>query len=159
MIRRWRRLRRKDVAELNITAFMNLMVVLVPFLLITAVFSRMAILQLNLPSPTAAVLAEDDRFELIVTVRAKGIEVMDSRGQPLQNLPRGSAGLDFAALNRLAQSLKTRHPDAAAATVLLEPDTDYDTLVQVMDAIRAGRGPEPQPLFTEIAVGDADPGH
>ncbi len=34
---------------LNITAFMNLMVVLTPFLLITAVFSRMAILELNLP--------------------------------------------------------------------------------------------------------------
>ena len=28
-----------DTAELNITAFMNLMVILVPFLLITAVFS------------------------------------------------------------------------------------------------------------------------
>jgi biopolymer transport protein ExbD len=38
-----------DTAELNITAFMNLMVILVPFLLITAVFSRLAILELNLP--------------------------------------------------------------------------------------------------------------
>jgi biopolymer transport protein ExbD len=31
-------------AELNITAFMNLMVVLVPFLLMTAVFSHITIL-------------------------------------------------------------------------------------------------------------------
>jgi biopolymer transport protein ExbD len=38
-----------ETAELNITAFMNLMVILVPFLLITAVFSRLAILELNLP--------------------------------------------------------------------------------------------------------------
>ncbi|MDH3417010.1 MAG: biopolymer transporter ExbD, partial [Gammaproteobacteria bacterium] len=38
-----------DTADLNITAFMNLMVILVPFLLITAVFSRLAILELNLP--------------------------------------------------------------------------------------------------------------
>ena len=30
----------KDPAEINITAFMNLMVILVPFLLITAVFSH-----------------------------------------------------------------------------------------------------------------------
>ena len=47
-----RRHRRKDAGELNITAFMNLMVVLVPFLLITAVFSRLTILELNLPSST-----------------------------------------------------------------------------------------------------------
>ncbi|NIO40724.1 MAG: biopolymer transporter ExbD, partial [Burkholderiales bacterium] len=37
------------MAELDITAFMNLMVVLVPFLLITAVFSRMTVLDLTLP--------------------------------------------------------------------------------------------------------------
>src|SRR5690625_6676473 len=39
----------QEAAELNITAFMNLMVILVPFLLITAVFSRMTGLELNLP--------------------------------------------------------------------------------------------------------------
>lgn len=44
-----RRQRHAEVVELNITAFMNLMVILVPFLLITTVFSRMAILELNLP--------------------------------------------------------------------------------------------------------------
>ena len=46
---RWRKRRQHEPAELNITSFMNLMVILVPFLLITAVFSRMAILELNLP--------------------------------------------------------------------------------------------------------------
>ena len=51
MIRRRRGGRRYDgeSTELNITAFMNLMVILVPFLLITAVFSRLAVLELNLP--------------------------------------------------------------------------------------------------------------
>ncbi|MEE9142428.1 MAG: biopolymer transporter ExbD, partial [Gammaproteobacteria bacterium] len=50
MNRRSRHADRRDPAELNITAFMNLMVVLVPFLLITAVFSRMAVLELYLPN-------------------------------------------------------------------------------------------------------------
>ncbi len=40
----------KEAPELNITTFLNLMVVLVPFLLITAVFSRITILELNLPT-------------------------------------------------------------------------------------------------------------
>jgi biopolymer transport protein ExbD len=157
MIRRWRRLRRREApAELHITAFMNLMVVLVPFLLITAVFSRMAILQLNLPSASAVPNPDDDRFELIITVRDDRLEVIDSKGQALSQLPRtGDAG--YAALNELAASLKLKHPDSSAATVLLEPDTDYDTVVQVMDAIRATRAETPEPLFTDIAVGDAEP--
>lgn len=45
-----RRKRMQETVELNITAFMNLMVILVPFLLITAVFSRMTVLELNLPA-------------------------------------------------------------------------------------------------------------
>ena len=48
-IRRHRK-RHKEAAEINITAFMNLMVILVLFLLITAVFSRLAVLELNLPT-------------------------------------------------------------------------------------------------------------
>ena len=48
---RLHRMRRRDPAEMNITAFMNLMVILVPFLLITAVFSRLAVMQLALPAP------------------------------------------------------------------------------------------------------------
>ena len=43
--RKGRRSTNEDTAELNITAFLNLMVILVPFLLITAVFSRLAILE------------------------------------------------------------------------------------------------------------------
>ncbi len=157
MIRRWRRLRRRDApAELHITAFMNLMVVLVPFLLITAVFSRMAVLQLNLPSASAVPSPDEDRFELIITVRARQLEIIDSKGQPLARLPL-SGDANYAALNRLATSLKQKHPDSSAATLLLEPDTDYDTVVQVMDAIRATRGEKPEPLFTEIALGDAEP--
>ena len=37
------RRRHKEAPELEMTTFLNLMVVLVPFLLITAVFSRIAI--------------------------------------------------------------------------------------------------------------------
>ena len=43
---------RKEAAHLEVTAFINLVVVLVPFLLSTAVFSNMAVLDLTLPAPT-----------------------------------------------------------------------------------------------------------
>ena len=80
MIRSRRGARRHNVetAELNITAFMNLMVILVPFLLITAVFSRLAILELNLPgSSTEPADPQDLTFQLEVIVRTDKIEVGD----------------------------------------------------------------------------------
>ena len=76
---RGRKRRHKETAELNITAFMNLMVILVPFLLITAVFSRLAVLELNLPSGQSEVMNEppEPEFMLEITVREGGIEVGD----------------------------------------------------------------------------------
>ncbi len=52
MSTRVRRLR-KHPAQLDITAFLNMIVVLVPFLLSTAVFSRLAILELSLPAQSS----------------------------------------------------------------------------------------------------------
>ena len=40
---------RKTAAHLEITAFINLIVVLVPFLLSVAVFTRLAVIDLSLP--------------------------------------------------------------------------------------------------------------
>ena len=50
MLKFSRKNRLEQVAEIDVTTFMNLMVILVPFLLVTAVFSRMTVLQLQLPS-------------------------------------------------------------------------------------------------------------
>ena len=48
------RRRSKEALELDMTTFLNLMVVLVPFLLITAVFSRITIIELSLPTSEGA---------------------------------------------------------------------------------------------------------
>ena len=65
-----------DTAELNITAFMNMMVILVPFLLITAVFSQVAILELNLPSSNDQPGVEDpEAMTLEIIVRRRSDEL------------------------------------------------------------------------------------
>ncbi|TVQ50563.1 MAG: biopolymer transporter ExbD [Gammaproteobacteria bacterium] len=160
--RRLRARRSKDPAELNITAFMNLMVVLVPFLLITAVFSRLAVLELNLPAPGEG--GEDDdqpALALEVTVRDDRLELGDRNRGSLAVITREDD--DRAALLELSerlQDLKAQHPDTLAATLLLEPDIQYDLLVQVMDTVRvvehAGNGElEQLELFPDISIGDA----
>ncbi|MDH4126197.1 MAG: biopolymer transporter ExbD [Gammaproteobacteria bacterium] len=163
MIRRRKGGRRQnqETAELNITAFMNLMVILVPFLLITAVFSRLAILQLNLPgSSTEPVEPQDQTFQLEVIVRKDKIEVGDRNQGLLGIYPNTADGYDYAALESKLAELKKRYPAKTDASILLESDIEYDTLVQIMDKVRIGETIDADAivrtdLFPDISIGDA----
>ena len=163
MIRRRRGGRRRDndPTELDITAFMNLMVILVPFLLITAVFSRLAILELNLPgSSTEPVDRQDQTFQLEVIVRTDKIEVGDRNQGLLGIYPNNADGYDYDALSGKLSALKKAYPSKTDAAILLESDIPYDTLIQVMDRVRIAEVIEDDSivrseLFPDISIGDA----
>ena len=162
MIRSRRHGRRNvETAELNITAFMNLMVILVPFLLITAVFSRLAILELNLPgSSTEPADPQELTFQMEVIVRDSRIEVGDRNVGALGVYPNGDDGYDFDALSEKLAEIKRRYPEKTDASILLEPNIAYDTLVQVMDRVRVEEVVEDESvdrrdLFPDISIGDA----
>ncbi len=150
-----------ETAELNITAFMNLMVILVPFLLITAVFSRLAILELNLPgSSTEPADPQELTFQLEVTVREARIEVGDRNLGALGIYPNDDGGYDYDALSKKLSEIKESYPDKTDASILLESDIPYDTLVQVMDRVRVVEiveegGVVRKDLFPDISIGDA----
>ena len=150
-----------ETAELNITAFMNLMVILVPFLLITAVFSRLAILELNLPgSSTEPVDPQDQTFQLEVIVRKDKIEIGDRNQGLLGIYPNTDDGYDYPALEEKLLELKKAYPSKTDASILFESDIEYDTLVQVMDKVRVGEKVEGLAivrldLFPDISIGDA----
>jgi biopolymer transport protein ExbD len=156
-----RRHRRKGAEELSVTAFMNLMVVLVPFLLITAVFSRLTILELNLPSSSESVPETPQAISLEIVVREGRIEVADRGTGLLRAFPDLEGKRDIAGLGRfLADEIKPRFPELAAATILMEPQIPYDTVVQVMDitrvrAVTEGGRMVQQELFPDISIGDA----
>ena len=150
-----------EAAELNITAFMNLMVILVPFLLITAVFSRLAILELNLPaSSTEPADPQELTFQLEVIVRADKIEVGDRNVGALGVYPNTQSGYDYASLSTKLTEIKDRYPEKTDASILLESEIPYDTLVQVMDRVRVAElveddGIRRKDLFPDISIGDA----
>lgn len=155
---------RKPQAHLEVTAFINVIVVLVPFLLSTAVFTRLAVLELTLPAPSAAVeqLKVDD-LKLEIVIRPDTLDVGDRIGGLIERVAMVDGRHDMAALSNLMQQLKARFPQATAATVLARPDTPYDLLVQIMDAVREVRPVdangyavgEATVLFPEISIGDA----
>jgi len=160
MRRRWAGRRNKEVAELNITTFMNLMVILVPFLLITAVFSRLAIVELDLPLAESAASDEPPKFSLEVIVREDAIEVGDRNRGSMNVLPKLDGEYDYAGLTEYLKRVKATFPDKLDAALLLEPDVEYDVLVQIIDATRSY--PEVvaadviyAELFPEVSIGDA----
>jgi Biopolymer transport protein len=138
----------------------DIFTVLVTFLLMTAVFSRIAVVELDLPSSAAGPVTEPS-FRLEVIVRKQGFELTNGK-EVIAALPKVNGAYDLKALSEAAVSLKREHPDQDNASVLLEPDIAYDDLIQAMDAIRstetagpAGAEPARVALFTNIAVGDA----
>jgi biopolymer transport protein ExbD len=169
-----RRLPRKErkPAELMLVPMIDIFTVLVTFLLMTAVFSRITILELDLPSANS-VATSAPSFRLEVIVRKQGLELTNGSSL-IATIPNANGAYDLKTLADLALALKRDYPDANSASVLMEPEIEYDHLIQVMDAIRSAEAPaapaapaapEPAPaadaaptrlaLFTDIAVGDA----
>jgi len=156
------RARKHPSVELNITAFMNLMVVLVPFLLMTAVFTHMTILELNLPAADSGKQDKNRKppFELQVTIRRNSLLLSDNRGGVIKRIPATRQGHNYPQLVQTLKQIKARFPGKTTATILSAPETPYDTLVQVMDALRMYRTvqdgePIYAELFPDISIGDA----
>ena len=152
----------KEPPELEITSFLNLMVVLVPFLLISAVFSRMVILELNLPVGAGdASKVDKPKLAIEVIVRDKGIEIGNGK-TILARFPKVEDEYDVRTLSEYLLKIKAEYVDKRDVTILLEPDIEYEDLVRIMDATRVaevvqGDNPEPQEieLFPAISIGDA----
>jgi len=160
---RKRRYRRtdKEVPEMDITTFLNLMVVLVPFLLITAVFSRVTILELNLPTSSGSSSPTKIKLNIEVIVRENGLEIGNGR-RVVARFPKENDVYDFAKLSKHLLEIKRNYPDKTDATVLMEPDIEYELLVHVMDAVRIAEVSqsaegifEKVALFPDISIGDA----
>jgi biopolymer transport protein ExbD len=146
--------------DLNIVPMIDMMVILVFFLIFTAVFSKTNILQLNLPAnASAAPLDLPKGLKLEVIIRPDDLVVNDRNSGPLKVLENTPSGYDLDGLSEYMRRVKSTYPQMTDATILPGPDVSYDTLVQVMDTVRVYELPvapfSKAELFPDIAIGDA----
>lgn len=162
---RARKRTRDTEVELNITAFLNLMVVLIPFLLLNAVFAQVSILQLNLPSAEESPPDEENKKPLVleVLIYQDRYEVVDRQTGPLKIIENAADGShDTDALRSYLREVKEQFPEITSITLLAEQDTEYELLIQTMDASRYyqqwfnGQFLK-RDLFPDIGIGDAPP--
>ena len=147
-------------AELLLVPMIDIFTVLVTFLLMTAVFSRTVILQLNLPASQTEFRDPPPGLQIEIMVRKDLLQVADRNSGPLATLPNNAAGYDYDGLTDYLKRIKQKFPEKTDATILLEPDTPYDILVQVMDRTRVfevsqGLNTVQGQLFPDISIGDA----
>jgi biopolymer transport protein ExbD len=152
----------QQAEELNITAFLNLMVILVPFLLITAVFSRLTVLELNLPALDAkGENSAEVKLQLELVIRKNSFDIQDANIGLIKTLDRPQKDSHWKQFSDALVAIKTRFPDESSILLLLEPDVDYKTMITVMDKVRSaqvvvGFEVETVVLFPDISIGDAE---
>lgn len=158
------RRRRYNEAELDITSFMNLMIVLVPVLLMSMVFSHIRVLDLTLPDGSTG---EDDNKEnriLELVIRDQYMDINYPQGILLKRISKVDGDHNFEMLSTYLQEIKRqlREKDIEKKDILFlsEPNTDYQTIVSAMDTARSfptivAMSVVQAELFPDISMGDA----
>ena len=152
--------RYKGRNDINIVPMLDIFTILLFFLIFTAVFSKTHIVEMNLPAQSSEPLSLPEGLVLEIVVRKDGLVVQDKNSGPLQPIPNTASGYDFDGLTSYLTRVKARFPEMKAATVLLEQDIPYDTIIATMDAVKSYEGtldgqPARGELFPQISLGDA----
>lgn len=161
------RKRNREEADLEITSFMNLMIILVPVLLMSMVFSHITVLDLKLPDLSTESSPADDQPEnqmLELVILPDRFVVNYPAGAPLKTVPQKDGEYDYKLLSDVLQEvkrlLKEKNIEKRDIFILSQPDTDYQTLISAMDTVRSFKAVVAASvvdaeLFPEISLGDA----
>jgi biopolymer transport protein ExbD len=140
---RTKRWRQAIAAELNLLPLMNVFIVLIPLLLLSAVFVEVTVIRMDGANGDAAAAEAPDPLDL--EVRIAGTEyVVAARGEALRTAPRpggdATAAPDPAAIAALGASIAevvAMYPPDPNVKIVAAETTRYEELVAVMDVARA----------------------
>jgi len=152
--------RASPIADLDVTAFINLMVVLVAFFLSSVTYFQFSALSLKIPGSIENAPNPSEALALEVIIREHALEVGDRNAGLIRRIDNRADGYDFKGLNTLLKQIKARFPDKTEATILSEADIPYDVLIKTMDATRNYVIVTPDnvsygELFPDLSIGDA----
>ncbi|MDZ7362176.1 MAG: biopolymer transporter ExbD [candidate division KSB1 bacterium] len=129
-------------SDLNMTPVMNIFLILVPFLLLTASFVKIAILEMSLPSlsqKNSSVSQPSEEKKALVlnmlAIRENGFELKS----PTFNFPfimKKGAQYDFEQLQANLRQIKEKFPDSEDVVIQPEDMIKYDDVIKVMDRCR-----------------------
>lgn len=132
--------KRQEEVDVNIIPVMNIFLLLIPFLLLTAAFVQLAVVELSLPSLNKGqgqqTLERPQNLVLIIlAVKETGFQ-LKAQGFKFDPLNKVNNQYDYRQLIRQLKQIKQAHP--YAEDILLSPDNKvkYDIIIKVMDRCR-----------------------
>ena len=162
MIKRLSREKIKAIPDegIHIIGLWNLMVILIPFLLLSATVSQTSILNLYTPTNNSEPKNESVKYTpLIVSITINGFRIQ--KGDViLPFIEKKGESYDFEGLSSTLYDIKGEMDFQEEIVLLSEPDIPYEVLVGVMDRARERiilkKGvPQAIPLFPNISIGSA----
>ncbi|MDZ7266416.1 MAG: biopolymer transporter ExbD [candidate division KSB1 bacterium] len=136
--------RRKPAGDLDIMPVMNLFLILVPFLLVTASFVELAVLDISLPEmrsgnrqAQAPQQAQEHKPAVLnlLAIRENGIE-LKSPTFTFGLIPRRQEGYDYDLLKSYLTQVKQKFPEAVDVVIAPEDNIRYQVVIDVMDRCR-----------------------
>ncbi len=129
-----------EETELNLTAVMNIFLILIPFLLLTAVFVRIAVLELSLPSldssgRTAQAKKQKSTIINILVINETGFE-LKSPDIKLSKLDKKQTDYDWDGLKNHLATIKEKYPESGDIIISPVSTIKYHTIISVMDRCR-----------------------
>jgi biopolymer transport protein ExbD len=148
--------------ELELTTLINVMVVLISFLLLTAVFTQITIQELKLPAQAGGGVAPLKPPVIVeVIVRKNSLQISNGKSVTT-TIPNIDRKYDYKKLSENLLQIKNENTEKDDINVLMEPDIEYESLIAVMDAVKVAEiytpgkdKPRKVVLFPQVSIGDA----
>ena len=169
----------KKDADLDITSFMNLMIVLVPVLLLNMVFTQTMVLDIKLPADVENAITPKDKeakFDFELMVLESGL-LFNVNKAPICKFEKVDCQYDFKGLSKTLQLWKSiaeqkfnenKTEDAEYRPkkdilLLLGEKQNYQTIVSMMDTLRSypivvSGAVEHAELMPDVSFGDLPEG-
>jgi biopolymer transport protein ExbD len=155
--------RHHEAKDLELTTLLNILIVLVAFLLLSAVFSKVTIQELTMPPQGggAAPVVNKPPVTIEVIIRKNALEIGDGK-LVTDTIQKVGQEYDIKELSKRLKLLKDNNMDKKDVILLIEPDIDYATMISVMDGVKfvsfiSEKNDKKMTitLFPNVTVGDA----
>lgn len=122
--------------QLNLVPFIDLLSVLISFLLMTAVWTQIAKIDVkqtpNLPSDEPTPPPEEEKLNLTVLIKSSGYTV-SKKGAVVKEIEKKGEEYDITTLSEILKQVVAEHPENHDVTVTSEDKVPYQELITVMD--------------------------
>ena len=126
--------------DVNLTAVMNIFLILIPFLLLTATFVRITVLELTLPSLDRAgrqTTRQNSESTVLNILLIKETELqLNSPGFEFDKINKLDNDYNWPELTSQLQRIKDKFPDSQDIIISPERTIRYETIIAIMDQCR-----------------------